>query len=354
MEIDRERLREELEKMKELIASDARVLARFDADGNGMIDGEEWENVRQVVIRRLQREAAEAEAAREYLAQLDDEQAAELARMEAEMADEAESRPGVRDFSDLELAFDPREDRATRQNSVAQEIYDRELASRVNAGGAGHQRNVRIGESGSLADRQVLVLEQIGGAKQIFGRMFRRAYLVRDADGEELGRVGQRQNEALQDLVDFKIFSDPDLHFDVEDYTTGEHYTFHRATNFGDNSIGVYNPRRTTIADASWSLSFFRRKYEVRSVREGISYYVRRRALRPWTYDVLDPFEEPIGTMQRGWSGLGFLTAGNLFRIELDKEVHPDAMWGFLATALLADLDSESGSRKSGFDFFNE
>lgn len=57
MEIDRERLRQELKRMKELIANDPAVLARFDTDGNGVIDGEEWEAVRQVVIQRLKRKA---------------------------------------------------------------------------------------------------------------------------------------------------------------------------------------------------------------------------------------------------------------------------------------------------------
>ncbi len=351
--IDPQRLRDELKKMKQLIASDPRVLAHFDTDGNGVIDGEEWENVRQVVTRRLQREAAEAAAAQEYLDGLDAQQAAELARMEAEMAGDDEE-PAGRDFSNVELAFDPREKLAQeRDRSVADDIYERELAARLHGDHPARHRAPKVGEAGSLADCRVLVLEQVGGAKQLFGNMFRRAYLIRDENGEEVGRVGQRQNEAIQDLTDFRILSDPDLHFDVEDYGTGERYTFHRSSNFSDNSIDVYNPRKFTIAISSWTLSFLRRKYEVRSVREGISYYVRRRALRPWTYDVLNPFDESIGTMQRGWSGLGFLTAGNLFRIELDKDVDPDAMWGFLATALLADLDTESNSRRSGLDLFN-
>ena len=65
MAVDRERLREELGRMRKLIQKDPEVLARFDTDGNGVIDGHEWEQVRQLVIQRLEREEAEtAEASR--------------------------------------------------------------------------------------------------------------------------------------------------------------------------------------------------------------------------------------------------------------------------------------------------
>jgi hypothetical protein len=183
--------------------------------------------------------------------------------------------------------------------------------------------------------------------------MFRRAYIIRDAHGEEIGRVGQRENEMVENLTRYTGLDHPDLNFRVHDDVSGDEFSFRRSSGLADNSIAVFNPRGMTIADASWTLSFLRRKYEVRLVREGISYYVRRRALKPWTFDVLDPFEEPIGEMQRGWSGLGFLTMGNLFHIHVREEVSPDAMWGFLATALLADLDSESKSRRSALDLFN-
>lgn len=350
MAIDRERLQAELRRMRELIASDPRVLARFDTDGNGVIDGDEWEAVRQLVTRRLEREEVEAELAR----RLADEQAAEMARLQADIeaeraaAEEPAPAPGVRDYANLELAFDPRADAAVRQQRVAEEIYEKELYRRY-ADPAPH----RSGTLGTLGDRRELILEQGGGAKQLFGNLFRRHYVVRDRDGHELGHVGQRENEALQNLVDYSIFTDPSLHFRVHDYASDTEYEFRRTTGLGENYINVNDPRGRTIAMTSWTVSFLRRKYEVRVVREGVSYYVRRRALRPWTFEILDPFDEPIGEMQRGWSGLGFLTGGNLFHLELDVEVSADAMWGFLATALLADLDSESGSRRAGLDLFN-
>ena len=57
--IDRQRLDEELRKMRELIRDDHATWARFDVNGNSEIDGDEWEQVRQLVVRRLEREVVE-------------------------------------------------------------------------------------------------------------------------------------------------------------------------------------------------------------------------------------------------------------------------------------------------------
>ncbi len=368
IEIDPIRLREELARMRELIANDPKVLAQFDKDGNGVIDGDEWQEVRNLVIRRLEHEAYEAQLASQ-MAQIDDEQLAEIARMEAAMAEEEfelepepeqpklQTHPSLAsnqsnlDFSNVELAFDPREDQIARQQSMADKLYEREVASRYGAGNP--SAKVRIGEHGSLADCHELILEQQGGAKQLLGNLARREYVIRDGRGEEIGRVWQKQNEALQNLTVTSLFEYPDLHFFIEDYLTEQTYEVSRSTRIGENSMSVMNPKKRYFVHTEWTLSFLRRKYEIRAYTEGVSYYVRRRALNPFTFDVLDPFDEKIGVMQRGWTGLGFLTMGNLFHISIEKDVSPSVMWGFLATALLADLDSESGSRRAGLDFWN-
>lgn len=328
--IDPDRLRQELARMKELIASDPEVLAQFDKDGNGVIDGAEWEEVRKLVIRRLKREDYERQLADKLLKE--------------ESGEESENQ--ARDFSNLELAFDPRRS----DSGQADEIFEREIARRRHAQSP---QNVRVSEHGTLADCRELILEQTGGLKQVFGGMFRREYSIRRRDGQEVGRIHQKQNEMLQDMTNLNLFRHKNVTFFIDDEVTNERFEMSRSASIGDNSIAVMNPNKRMIADTSWTLSFLRRKYEVRAVREGVSYYVRRLLLRPFTFEILDPFEEPIGTMSRGWSGFGFLTGGNLFHIDIREDVSPDVMWGLLAAALLADLDSENGSRKAGLDFLN-
>lgn len=337
MAVDPDRYHRELLRMQELITSDPEVHAQFDTDGNGIIDGDEWDAVRQLVYRRLEREDYE-------------EQLAEMLRMELD-EDPPEPTPqaqGTRDFANLELAFDPHQERV----SHADQIFERELAQRR----TGHHaaREVRLSEHGTLADCNELILEQTGGLKQLMGKMFRREYAIKSPENKDVGRIFQVQNEMFQDMSNLRLFSHANMNFTVEDFVSNERFEMRRSTTMGDSSVSVVNPRGRTLSDTSWTLSFLRRTYEVRSHRDGVSYYVRRRMWRPWTFDILDPFEEPIGTMERGWSGLGFLTFGNLFHIEVRKDLSPDTMWGLLAAALLADIDSEQGSRKAGLDLFND
>lgn len=332
MAVDPDLLREELRRMRELIATDPKVFAHFDTDGNGVIDGDEWDRVRQLVIRRLERQEQEAEES----ARLRDEYARELPTP-TPAADP--TGPGERDFSNLELAFDPR---AQPRDTVTADIYERDLHARV-----APSSRVRVGEDHTLGGFDELILEQMGGVKQMFGSMFRREYDIKTPDGEVVGHVAQRQNEMVENLTVVSVFDLPDIDFVVDDYVADEQFRMRRSRGFSDNSITVTDPRGRIVATTSWSLSFVRRKYEIRVPSEGISYYVRRRMFRPWTYDALDPFEEPIGDLQRGWNGFGFLAGANLFHIAIDEAISSATMWGFLAAALLADLDSEPNSRGS-------
>ena len=77
-----------------------------------------------------------------------------------------------------------------------------------------------------------------------------------------VGRIGQRENEALQNLTDYSILDDPDINFTVHDGITGEQFHFRRSSGLSDNSISVYNPNDMIIARTAWTLSFVRRKYE--------------------------------------------------------------------------------------------
>ena len=61
--------------------------------------------------------------------------------------------------------------------------------------------------------------------------------VVPDPDGNELGRVGQRENEALQNLTDYSIFTDPTLHFRVHDEVSQEEFRLERTSGLGDNTV---------------------------------------------------------------------------------------------------------------------
>jgi hypothetical protein len=98
-------------------------------------------------------------------------------------------------------------------------------------------------------------------------------------------------------------------------------------------------------ASVEWKFSLLGKKFAVQPAGEGGEVRVKGSILRPFTLEIRDCVDDPIGTIERGWSGLGaFLTGGNRMRIRVRPgEVTPEQeqRWGLLAAALLADLSAE-------------
>ena len=302
MAVDRERLREELRRMRVLIEKDPATLARFDTDGNGVIDGHEWEQVRQLVIQRLEREEAE------------DAEAMRLAAEAGERFAATAATPGA----------------------VAHAIYEGDLPA--NLGSAALPV--------SIADADEMVLEQQGGLGQVFEGMVRRRYAVLAADGSPLGTVEQIESEMVQNLTNRSLFEIPDLHFRVTDAGTGATMTFRRTQGLARDRIDVVDAAGLYHANVEWKLSLLGKKFVIQPAGEGGEITLKSTILRPFTLEIRDLVDDPIGTVERGWSGLGaFLTGGNRMRIRVNPgEVTSEQRWGLLAAALLADLSAESKS----------
>jgi hypothetical protein len=303
---DRQRLSWELRKMKELINNDPQIRARFDPNGDGTIDGEEWEQVRQLVIQRIEREAAEAAEA-EQLAGEDGEP----------LQERTEEVIGL----------------------VAQQIYDTDLQAPP------------VGPVTGIGEASELVLEQEGGLGQLLEGMCRRNYSILAPDGSSLGTVQQVESEMLQNMTHTDPFSLPDLSFRVRTMS-GEVHTFTRSQGLQSDGVEVQDPGGRSMGFVSWTPALLKRKYQVVSTMDRGSLTVQSQFLRPFTLQIINEGGQNVGTIVRGWSGLGgFLTGGNRMRIQTDpKRVTPGQRWGLLAAALLADLAGESHNRnKKGF-----
>jgi len=103
----------------------------------------------------------------------------------------------------------------------------------------------------------------------------------------------------------------------------------------------------TPVAQVKWVFSLVKRKYHVTALMERGALAVQGKILKPFTMEITNDIGETIGTVVRGWSGLGgFLTGGNRMRIHVRPgSVTPNQRWGLIAAALLEDLGSEARSR---------
>lgn len=311
--VDAARLRDELRRMRTLIQDDPEVKAQFDKDGNGTIDGAEWEEVRQLVIQRLERE-------------------------------EAENAERVRLAEEMKAAGEPAEVESTEAvhpGVIAQGIYDGELRGSA----------APVAAAASIGDLDEIIVQQEGGAKQLFGSTFRREYAILSPDGRSIGTVQQRENEMLQEMTNRSLFEVPDLHFDVFDALGGTRYGLKRTEGMARERMGVLDERGLLFAYTDWKFHLVWKKYEVCSALDGSKLLVQNQLLHPFTLQILDVMEEPVGTIERGFSGLGgLLTGGNKMRIQVRAgEANPGLRWGLVAAALLTDLaQEEEKSRASG------
>jgi hypothetical protein len=309
--VDAQRLRDELSRMRALIRDDPEVKARFDKDGNGAIDGDEWEEVRQLVVQRLEREEAE-NAERVRLAE------------SARAAGEAAAVESVE---------------RTTPGGVAQGIYQGELRRGPSPSGP----------ASSIGELDEVILQQEGGAKQLFGNTFRREYAILSPDGSSIGTIQQRENEMLQDMTNRSWLEVPDLHFDVFDALSGARFVLERREAVARQRMGVMDEKGLMFAYTDWKFHLVWKKYEVCSALDGSKLVVKNQLLHPFTLDILDVMEEPVGAIERGFSGLGgLLTGGNKMRIHVRTgEANPGLRWGLLAAALLTDLAQEDDKTKA-------
>lgn len=295
--VDPQLLREELRRVKKLINERPDVRAKFDKDGNGVIDGEEWEEVRQLVIKRLERKAAEAEAA---------------AAAEAEQAAQAAPAPAP----------------------VAEDVVG-DIA----------RQEARASVTGAVGDLDELVFRQEGSVVgQMMESMVRRQYAVYAPSGQVVARIQQQENEAIQNLGNKSLFDLPELNFGVQDLVTGESLTFTRRTLGLNFRVDVSDPRGMIIGYAQGKTALLRSKYQVASSLLPHPWTITQPLFRPLSLDLIDAFDEPKGVIHRQWSGLGsFLTGSNQMRLELRPGgATRELRWALVAAMLMADLAWES------------
>jgi len=293
--VNSSKLSEELRRIKKLIADDPKVKARFDLDGDGHIDGFEWEQVRQLVIQRLER--AEAEAA------------------------EARS---------LGAASQPPPD---TEGQLAQQIFAEDLRGSAS-------------DATSLGEAEDFVLTQLGGIGQVFEGLAKREYAVHSASGTELGAIRQQQSDVVAGLsrtplsglvLSFTVFAG------MQPVAV-----FHCEGGWRASRLDILEPGGGNLGHVTWKPGLVRASYRVVSTMDRGAMEIKAPLFKPWTLNIKSEIGDDIGTITRGWSGLGgFLTGGNRMRIQVEPgRTTPNQRFALLAAALLTDLEAEERRTK--------
>lgn len=120
-----------------------------------------------------------------------------------------------------------------------------------------------------------------------------------------------------------------------------------RTQGLAHDRIDVIDTAGLYRASVEWKFSFLGRKFVVEPSGEGGSVTLKSSLLRPLSLEILACVDHSMGSVERGWSGLGvFLTVRNRMRIRVNPgEVTPEQRWGLLAPALLADVAAEEAQR---------
>ncbi|MCC7386707.1 MAG: hypothetical protein IT384_33030 [Deltaproteobacteria bacterium] len=288
--VDPQQLRDELKRIRALINERPDVRARFDKDGNGVIDGEEWEEVRQLVIKRLERKAAEAAAA-------------------GPAAGAPEPEP------------------------LAEEVVG-EIATRA----------ARAAVSGAVGDLDELVVRREGSlVAQMAESLVRRSYAVLAPSGRVAATIQQRENEAIQALGNRALLEIPELNFSVHDVINGEQLTLTRRTSGLNFRIDASDARGLLIGYAQGKTALLRSEYQVGATLLAHPFRLLQPILRPFTLELTDAFDEPKGEIQRQWSGFGsFLTGSNQMHLTLRPGAATrELRWALVAAMVLIDLAAE-------------
>lgn len=290
MKIDPARLARELEQMRELIATDPAVRARFDTNGDGEIDGNEWHVVRQLVLRRLMAEALEAEAAHVVA-----EQQAIGQELPTELGEAGQL---------------PRQPEGT-DGSVAAAVFARDVAPAAQSPPADLFQHGRW-----TLDRSTERLAPLG----------LREYRVLDFRGQPSGEIVGRGGPG-----------EATLEFDVRDMLTGKRYVLQRTAPPPRSCVVLFDPDGPELAFASQDAR--RRGFSCRVRTEDGELVVQRKWWDPQRYTISVGSEVgEIETSARA-QGLGGATTRVYARGALPLE----ARYGLFAASLLIDLLDDGG-----------
>lgn len=298
IQIDPEKLEREILAMREMIATDPEVLAHFDVNGDGVIDGAEWQAVVRLVTLRLQREAEDA------------------ARAQAVMDRDAGGAPTTEEIAREPTPQPTPEPR--QSGELASHLYQDEVRPYVSA----VQSESPDSEIASMFELPRVVLEQ--SEKEFTGEHWM-GYLVRDHRGVTVGRIGLRHSTGEE------------LHYDVWDAKTGSTLSLRQERRGRHQPLLAFDEAGQRLGFALWKSSLLGRS-KITFESEGRAGRATQQFFDEHVFDVCDSRDQAVGRIEHDWFGLGFLTgSGRQLHVQANGAISRAGWMVMFATAIAAD-----------------
>ena len=293
-EIDPKKLEKELAVMREMIQTDQEVLNHFDTNGDGEIDGAEWAAVRDLVVKRLTREAREVEAARAAMAGVP------LKSL----------RPDA-----PPIPLEPGE--------TAQYVFREDLVPMVQTPRG----------SGTTVDLQDALLLDILVLKR--GGEFRGVSTKCDVE-YALFNKGQKKLCRLNLTRDRGRNTRKHRGFRVDVIGVDGAVTHTiRHGDMGDEFMVIEDAEKHELGRLSRRSTWIRRVFDM-TWPQGKA-IVRRSLWDETAHVVIDSHGRDLARVEQDWSGLGGLFNNDLMHIAFEPAAEFESRWAILGTALLMD-----------------
>jgi len=300
-EIDPARLHQELEEMRQLVKSDPDVLDHFDTNGDGRIDGDEWQAVVEMVTKRLQREANE------------------MAQYREAMGEPAPEQPP-------EPLQPPRQH---AEGELASELYNEEVQPYVQL--QLDPPELGLSENALEEWEELMVIRDGGTLTELMGS--RSGFALMTRNEQELGRVVAREGQRG---------------FELTDNLSGRTLLLEQQ---GKRLAVVETPNAEAIAWASWDSGWVRDRVHM---GWGDIHGTATESMLSGPFS-LELNGKTVARLEQDYSGMGSIFRGRMDMVYikvLDLEPGP-SRWALIVAALIVEFRNQpKRGGSSAFDIF--